>query len=718
MKYRQFFERPLSWVQNLDVYGDAVTSDYLPKDMAYFFELYQDCFQHHVQSRLQASGDTLTVIADESRKRLVQQDELTAYFLKNIYQPANISYSQNASTIDQKKHARTFIEMVEDITGNPIDNEFPNKTNKPGTNRVNFLIGDVGVGKSLLTTKVIAEVEAINASRPPPYYVLPVYIDFELLLKTERDSFKDIDDSFIDDILNIIQTLLEKNGQWNVKYQDTTSENTIQKFIRLNLHLLRDNIRLFLLFDNTDRYHFYYSKYTFFEKYKQQQVGKVKRNFTAIFNMFSRVELLGDQGLTVLFVCRRAVLRYWMGAGRPEDNQKSLIKDYGVYQISKIDELDAIRARVKLAEIAITAIEDKQPGKAKDYLNHLRIIEGAFEKSLNSPKRNSLSTVKDLTHHGTRSFIDFIGSLRIDYRTQYELVTRLFEEQPHNLLRLYIVNLRKRFAQFNDHFPNLFLVDAVVSPEEDFKEEAHGSHRHTYWLKYLLLKYIVSLNHRKEVVTYHRLREHFVDACKYEAHLFDLALGSLNAVNSFRCIEVNESIANLGDCIRIKPTQRGITLISIDAPSEFCFDFDYLQFVIDDPQLSFPLLWGRRIYVDTDIGYMMSATSVYTSGLSNYLRLKSEAVIYFLHVLKHSAKFELGTRLHNDSEISHLLPNFDEIFKKLFDVYSKLVPHHVQRGIEEYNKLEHLHKTLCSDESQFTKFFEGYAEHQCPVEPA
>lgn len=346
MKYRDFFERPISWVQDMDVYGDSVTSDHVPKDMAYFFELYQDCFQHHVQSRLQSSGETLNVITDESRKRLVQQDELTAYFLKNIYQPADISYSQNSSTIDQRKHSLPFNDMLEDITGSPIDNEFPAKTSKPGTNRVNFLIGDVGVGKSLLTTKIIAEVEVMNASKQTPYYVLPVYVDFELLLKTENDSFKDIDDSFVNNILIIIQTLLEKNEQWHVRYQDPSTDNPIQRFIRLSKKLLGDNIRLFMLFDNTDRYHFYYSKYSFFEKYKQLQAGKVKKNFINIFNMFSRVEKLGDQGLTVLFVCRRAVLKFWMSACRPEDNQNSLIKDYGVYQISKVDELDAILAEL------------------------------------------------------------------------------------------------------------------------------------------------------------------------------------------------------------------------------------------------------------------------------------------------------------------------------------------------------------------------------------
>lgn len=368
--------------------------------------------------------------------------------------------------------------------------------------------------------------------------------------------------------------------------------------------------------------------------------------------------------------------------------------------------------------MAISKIEIKQPGKAKDYLSHLEIIERAFVSSFTSKKINSLNTIKALTHHGTRSFIDFLGSIRIDYRSQYELVKRLFDEQPHNLLRLYITNVKKRYAQFNNHFPNIFLVDAVISPDEEFKEDAHFGHWQTYWLKYLLLKYIVNLKHKGEIATYPRLHEHFVVSCGYEEHVLNLTLGSLNAVNTFRCIEVDETIVNSGDCIRIKSTQRGDRLISIDAAREFCFDFDYLQFVIDDPQMSFPLAWSHKIYADTDIGYMMSAANVYTTGLSNYLKIKAESVIYFLHILKHSAQFELKTRLSQDPEISGLLPDFDEVFQNIFATYKELISLHVQRGSEEYNKLEYLHKELINDASKFTNFFADYAENMCLVEAA
>lgn len=704
----------------MDVYGESVTPDHLPADMAFFFELYQDCFQHHIQSRLQSTGDTLTAIVDESRKRKVQQDELTAYFLKQIYKPKNISYSKNSSAIDQKKHERTFEQMLEDITGNPIDNDFPRKTNRVGTNRVNFLIGDVGIGKSLLATKLIAAIDAKNQSTQSTYFVLPVYLDFELIQKNEHDSFKDVDDSFIEEIISTIRHLLEKDERWKIQYEEGLPSDPIQRFVRLNARLLRDRIRIFLIFDNTDRYHFYYTKYSFFETYRKEQAAKVKKNFTKIFSLFSRVEYLGDQGLAVLFVCRRSVLKYWVASGRPEDNHKSLIKDYGVYQITKVDELDAINSRFELADAAIEVIEANQPKKSLDYAEHLNNIRAALEASLTHRGANSLNRIRELTHHGTRSFIDFLGSLTIDFRTQYELVERLFHEQPHNLLRLYITNLKKRFAQFGDHFPNLFLVDAVVAPVDEFRD-VHLGHRHTYWLKYLLLKHIVARREAGEIATYNELRERFVDACGYEPHLFDLVLGSLNAVNSFRCIELDEDSVGLGDCLRVRPTPRGIALLAVsegfEPHVEFCFDFNYLQFVVDDPQLSFPVPWARKVFGDVDIGYMMSAAPAYRSGLGKYLAVKAEAVLYFLHILKHSARHELNTRLCHDGDLVRLLPNFDQIFANLFGTYRVILVNHVLRGEETMTNLAQRHKEL-SEDASFSKFFDGYASHNSPVEPS
>ena len=706
MNYRLFFQRPTSWAKSLRVYNDTVTPDHLPKDMGFFFELYQDCFQHHVQPRLQAKGDSLSVITDEARKRIVQQDELTAYFIKNIYVPEGLCFTANDSELDRRKHARTFDEFVHEISGNPVDTDFPERVNRPGTNRINILIGDVGVGKSLLATKIICEVEAMNEAMPTAQYrLLPVYIDLEVFLKTGKGSFRDVDNTFIGMVYGNIRALLEKDGRWRAQYGADLPDDPVQRFIKLNLALLRDKTRLFIILDNTDRYHFYYSPYAFFDKYRRTQAEKVHQNFTELFNIFSRTEFLGDQGLAILFACRRSVLKFWMGA-RPEDNHRTLNKDYGVYQIEKVSELAAIESRMKLVQAAVERIEKVKPGQAGPYGQHIARIETAFRESLTSKSRNSLHTITCLTHHGTRSFLDFLAALKIDFRTQYELVDRLFVDQPHNLLRLYITNLKKRYAQAEEHFPNLYLCDAVATRNPEF-DDAHVPHRHTYWLKYLLLKLIVDRDAAGEIATYHELKELFVDGCGYEPSLFDLMLGELNAVNSFRCIEIDDDASGLRDPLRLRATSRGRTLLSKQpqAGVELCFDFDYVQFVIDDPLLAVPAPWRNKVYVETDIGYVMAASASYAGELRQYLRAKCPAVVWFLHTLQASVEYELISGVARCKVVASLFPEFPAIWRSLFESYRLILER--AKMEDTLVEVQDLHQKLAAD-ARFKDFFDNF----------
>ena len=612
-----------------------------------------------------------------------------------------------------------FDEMFATITGNPVDPDF-HITNRPGTNRLNFLIGDVGVGKSLLAIKLISVCEANNSNNEGNYYLLPVYLDFELFLMDSQGEFKDIDERFIEIIIKNIKIFLQKREKWSIEFDlQDQSDNSYNQFIKLNLILLKNRIRLFIIMDNTDRYHFYYSKYTFFDEYKNKQSATVQKNFSKIFNIFSRTEILGDQGLAILFVCRRSVFKFWMSSYKPEDNQRSFIEDYGAFQIQKIDEVTAIKSRLELMAIAISEIEKVQSGKAKDYNKIVKELEDVLMESLSSKGRNTLSLIKDLTHHGTRSFIEFLCRIRIDYRDQYAIYRRLFHDQPHNLLRIYITNLNRRFAQYCNHFPNIFLVDAVIAPDKNFPN-AHIPHKHTYWLKYLLLSFIVKRAEEGEVITFNELYEIFVDVCKYEDHLFRLALGSLNTVNSYQCIEIDESGTDFGDCIRIKPTLRGKTLISIDSNETpnlipFIFEFDYLQFVVDDPQLALPNQWRKSIYVQAHIGYLMSSTPAYTSALRGYLDKKSKAVLYFLHVIDAASKVEMES-LKGCNEIISLIPDFSVIWDNYFKALSRIFEK-VPKSEELHDEIKNIHNTLTKENDKMIDFFREFYSQNILVGP-
>ena len=236
-------------------------------------------------------------------------------------------------------------------------------------------------------------------------------------------------------------------------------------------------------------------------------------------------------------------------------------------------------------------------------------------------------------------------------------------------------------------------------------------------MKYLLLAFIEKRSQNGEVVSFNELHECFVDDCEYEKPLFRLALGSLNTVNSCRCIEIDEEE---DDFIRLKPTSRGKALISKERSETlhkvaFAFEFDYLQFVIDDLQLSLPNPWKNNIYVQADIRYVMSATPAYSSALREYLHKKSKAVLYFLHTLSASSQVEME-RLKNNPEILTLIPNFDDIFSSYFESLKKIFEN-VRNSGEILEELKKVHEQLLNS-NEMIDYFKQYNDSGVFVEPA
>jgi len=701
--YREYFARPLSIEEDVSAYDQRVCTDDVAKDSEYFYELYQDCFQHHVQPNLQTQGISLAAIVDESKKRLVQQDSLAAYFIRQLYKPAAIYFTSSTDQIDQRRHPRDFDELFNDVTGSAVDREFQN-TNLAGTNRINFLIGDVGVGKSLLTTKIIAEINW-RQEQFAPLHVVPVYIDFETVMRASEGGFRDVDMTFVDDLLSAVTLAVTKRGWWKSEYASLVTGNADARgsFVRLNRRLIQDGMRLFLALDNTDKYHFHYSKYAFFDPYRNTQYQRVAQNFNRLFDILAKPEYLGDQGLSVLFVSRRSTLKSYLTAPFPEDNRNSVIQDYGIYQLGKVDESVAIESRFELMHHAVKVIEAQQPAKGAIYREQMDILLRVLLDSLKANSPHSLSAIVRITHHGVRSFIDFLRLLRPDFRHQYDLVDRLFNK-PHNLVRLYITNVYKKYSQSQNHFPNLFLVDAMVAPSNEFPL-AHKPHRHTYWLKYLILKFIVSRHENHQVTTFQELKERFVDRCGYAEHLFCLTLGSLNAVNMSWCIEVDETLSPSTGLIRIRPTSRGKFLVGSDSGQEFAFDFDYLQFVVDDMQMSYPAEWLGRIYKRADLGYVTSPAPVFNAGLFRYLHEKGDAVLNLLYVLEASANYEVEAFLKHDSKIRALLPDVAQMRQGFMQTY-RLICTHVSRGNELVATLENSANKV--DKESIEEFFNGY----------
>lgn len=637
-RFREFFRRP-SGHENLEVYDDLVVSSDAPKDVAKFGQLYADCFGHHIQPEVDGRHDSLEVTLADN-KRIIQSDNLTSRFVRHYYRPPIISRTPNRSEAEQRDFIIGLDEVVRFVTDTPMPSDWQASGNL-GSNRFCYLIGDVGVGKTLLSMKLLDEVRTLPPD-PNGFRLVPVYMDFERLLIASDGRLQDIAEEFFAQLCEATVRSVTSTISELAAVQDLPTNRDFRLICKV-LSTLR--VRLLIVFDNTDRYHFYYSKYSFFDEQYQAQMRSVRDNFRRLINAFIDTTSFGNLGLCVLLVCRRYVFDECRRHSDGANPMNMIHADHEVFQLLPVTEQDVVEARFDLFKEAVIAIGRVQSATSKDYAEQLSRLRIAFVDSLSDSRGgyHSLHVVRKLSHHGLRSFVAFLGQVRIDYRSSYDVVQRLFKDQPDHLVRLYMTNLRKRFTQKLGHFPNLFLNDAVVGIDGKFPE-VHRPHVHTYWLKYLLLKHITEQGSGR--ATFDELRELFVVDGGFQEHAFRLALGSLCTVDESWCLDV-EYVGSDSYLRRVRATDRGRFLVS-DAKSrdwvEFCLTFEYLQLVIDDYWLSFPEPWYSDIYVHADLGYSLKDAGTYGKENWEYLRQKSKAVLYFLRVLEASYQWEQSQR--------------------------------------------------------------------------
>lgn len=130
------------------------------------------------------------------------------------------------------------------------------------------------------------------------------------------------------------------------------------------------------------------------------------------------------------------------------------VEDHVVFQLDDVSVEDVVEARFGLFQEAIVVIENARKKTGEDYKEQLERLRLAYLNSLKDQqgRYQSLSILRTLSHHGLRSFVDFLASIRIDYRSDYDVISRLFVEQSYNLVRLYITNLKKRYTEKDGHF--------------------------------------------------------------------------------------------------------------------------------------------------------------------------------------------------------------------------------------------------------------------------
>lgn len=650
-----------------------IRDGHLVGDTLRLTNLFIDCFDHHTECTSRERIERLTYAP--TPRRFIARDEILVRYIDRWYVPPTI-YSGFKDPADTENGVETkaFNELCDELVSSPITSD-PAKSLELGSNTYTYIVGDVGVGKSALVCALYRKI-LFDGPGLDGYKVIPIHIDVDEK-PDPAGNLRQIDDAWflkkLEDTLNQLKSIpAALSAKFEVqKLSFDAEESFVSRYRRLAQHLAIRKFRLLFLLDNVDRYHFHYSRYRFTKDYSHEQRESVLLNLQHLIDVFTSKDELGWSGFCVAFICRTYVYQYLRSNC---DDQSRKDREFGsVFTLDVDDPYSVVGSRMKIfREACESVLKVKASIPAEDYQ---RVLVGFFGlENTERALRPEIELVRQLGHHGFRSLVGFFDGLRLDL-SQHDIFARLLQKQTKNLPLLYMLKIRRRYSESAGHFPNIFLIDSQVSIPERHSQ-AHVAHRPTYWLKYFILKYVAAAEHRR-FSQIHRL---FVKQGGYDNDLFRYALGSLVSTNESRCIDVDPTTEVAGSSdIDIFATPRGVQLVSpskaFGTPTvDFCFEFNYLQLVVDDNWMSIPKLVATDMISSLDYSYLFAPDAKYGERAAEMVARKSRSVLLFVKVLASALKSELQHKhqLRDELQAAGLIPNMDAVEKHLEVVFSEI----------------------------------------------
>ena len=676
MKYGDYFSRLTDIGVNNSDYVNRIREPG-GRDCKRWNMLFGECFAHHVSPHIPPADHSVNINIDVRGDRWIPKDQLTSTFIHKYYKPPAV-YQTSEPNIEQliksgEIEPIEFQKFSESISVNPITNEHESGF-RAGSNRVSFLLGDIGKGKSVFATKLYNHMRSellqkVNSTESIEDWILvPVYMDIgNEYVDSHSGEIKDIGEeiywklfvAIADSFLH--SPLLKSRSKFSEFERSSISDRS--DLIELLAHLARNKIRLIIIVDNLDQYHFQYKKWAFIDEYAITQDRSVKENIGGLVNIFETQ--LDNPGICALLICRDYVYQHLRMVS---DTLIPKIDSATVYQLDIVETSEVVETRQDLYKEAESLIKISVGNNYEAFKALKELLLKSSDDSLQGDRSKTpvFEMLRRLSHHGHRGLVEFISEIKI-HDENGDVYRRLFEDQQVVLLILYINKQRKRFSQDNEHFPNIFLNDLYVRSDPTYPL-AVASHTHTYWLKYFILKYVCS----KPKVSSVELIKYFGDA-GYNETLVKVALGSL-VTSEFYCINIDNE-THVKDRVKwLKPTERGMALVSknfglsaMDSQCEFCFSFVHLQLVVEDYLLALPKNIIREMEPIGDYSYIYLKDSSYGPKASAVIRNRAKAAMWFLKVLDASFKCEIEENQEKSKRFENYYPDLKIAKKSLIE---------------------------------------------------
>lgn len=327
-------------------------------------------------------------------------------------------------------------------------------------------------------------------------------------------------------------------------------------------------------------------------------------------------------------------------------DKNAFFKKSNAFYLTPPDWRIALERREMLLEYAVANVE--KSGRRKDFSTVTDIIDR--ELNCKPEGQPPLSDhIVQITNYGLRELMRYFA--QYSWVTDYDElgglpIDRFVHQYPVGLLT-FILGGNRRFHQFTSGFPNVYL--SYILPRSDDATSAENNahiHRHTYWLKRLLIQYVSTKQAGGRRVDVSDILDTFhAGGDGYEVNIIKACLGSLSDANCSNMIQVvRERHVDAGvSRLRIKS-------VRLTARGKHClkhiFDrFFYLQLVVDDHMLPIPKVVFEDFHIpesEIDYGYVVRPVNEYFKAARQMIGLKAKRVLHFVQILEISLEIERG----------------------------------------------------------------------------
>lgn len=528
--------------------------------------------------------------------------------------------------------------------------EFKHADSQENPNRLMFLVGNVGVGKTTFICNFICrKYEKFIENR-----YIPVKINMDTAASHQVPSIPKIIEKVKSGALQSIRlnSILSPREVERLSIDcssvDTNDSANADSNLNHFLSLLYDRhgFKISLFIDNID-YLYHLGDRGFFadggdDHPARDEVRQAHGVIVDFLNVFWRDETFQSsrQGISVVISCRRDTISYLMSRQHEvpisglEENIFSLPKPT-INHARKV-----ISARFELIKLISENVT--LDAKRKEYIAHTERLKNSYER----PSKVGKILIEDLwriSRKGLRDMIQQISEFSwLEFLEDNKVsLNKRFTQQYYPSMLAYMLSGYRRYAQFSGNVPNIYLINAPMpSNEVGVPHEFKDPHIYTFWLKRLILAYL----HKREKVNT-SLEDILLVFCgrnrrAYPPNLVRYALSSLMEVPSSEMIDVDVAAdggaGNKGYIQGISITNRGLFI-----EDEFANSIKYLQLIIDDWRLLLPKsIIHLFSYKKPDYSYLVLDDQEYGDSLDLILESKCKDVFMFAIFLEEILNFE------------------------------------------------------------------------------